>query len=178
MPRKRKTFWITGLDFFEIRQNYDPKIIDELMEAFKVDFLPIQLKEYLLKLESIDTTDPAFYCPDVKIQDCRIELDKTMLINPDYDVFWCPFYNHREIFLKIKESDGIYIGKKVMPICESVPCGDVVISLNNDDTFGKLYYVTDIYEFSVSEAFLFANCLFDFITALRQVPFRLTDDNS
>ena len=173
MTRKRESYWISGLDFFEFKNSNCLDVSELFAELFNGSTLPVQFKEYLLKLEPIDTTDPIYYLDNIKApQNCKYILDDSILVNPNFRMFTIPFYDLGTIVKKITSSDVSHIFTKyqIAPICESVPNGDIVVSLKNDSSHGKLYYITDHYDFELVDEFLFCNCLFDFISGISRVP--------
>ncbi|MCC6723248.1 MAG: hypothetical protein IT258_01970 [Saprospiraceae bacterium] len=172
--RKRETFWITGFDFFEFNEMVDYALVDRLLGIYNVTSLPLQLKEYLSKFYPIDTSDSIFFTDDVKILsdgNNEVVLDSLSAINLKFDMFSVPFYSKEEYLYKILESDwhDVLVENKLFPICESVPNQDIVVSLNDGDTFGKLYSMTEMNDYRNFHEHPFCNSVFDFISGLKLV---------
>lgn len=175
MVRKREKFWISGLDFFEYCDEPDNSNLTLLMQMMNLESLPAQLTEYLLKMRPIDPTGHQFFKMNVDVrQHCKHILDTSVVINPNFDSFFLPLFNLREIIEEIERNDFFksFTSKMMIPIGRSIPEGNIVLSLEKGWSYGKLFYVVDYYDFEISEKFLFTHCLFDFLTGLRQVPFR------
>jgi hypothetical protein len=172
--KKRETFWITGLDFFEFKEVVDNHLIEWLLDIYQVSALPLQLREYLAKLYPIDTFNPSYFADFVEIlSDGRsdIILDSLVAVNPRLNMFSVPFYSKEEFLYKILESDWnkTLVENRLFPICESVPNQDIVVSLNDGDTFGKLYSMTEMNDYRNFQEHPFCNSVFDFISGLKRV---------
>ncbi|MCC6723247.1 MAG: hypothetical protein IT258_01965 [Saprospiraceae bacterium] len=172
--RKRETFWITGFDFFEFNEMVDYNLIERLLEIYQIADLPIQLKEYLAKFHPIDIWEPAFFASNVEILDdyrIKIVLERSVSSNTRRRIFSVPFYSKEEYLYKILESDwhDVLVENKLFPICESVPNQDIVVSLNEGDTFGKLYSMIEINDYRNYQEHPFCNAVFDFISGLKRV---------
>ena len=169
---KRKTQWIEGFEFFEFELNYDNDLIQKIESFFEIN-LSVEIKQYLKHFKPIEIWDKSKYDDTVEFVYSEYVLEPEAVINPNLNMF-LPFYNLNEIIHRLMAWDSVatslFRKLKLLPICQGVPNGDIVVSLNDDDTNGKLYYIIDHYNYEIDNDTLFCNSLFKFISGLKEVP--------
>lgn len=171
---KRKSQWIRGFEFFEFTLEYNRMVFDEVLSFFDEN-IPLEIQEFLKHFVPIETWDKSKYEESVQFVSSKYILDDSIMVNDRFDQF-LPFYSLVEIKNRLYEREVeltlFYENEQFLPICQSVPNGDIVISLKNNSSKGKLYYIVDYYDYNASHLheYLFCNGLFEFIAGLKEVP--------
>lgn len=169
---KRKSQWIEGFEFFELGLGYDAEVLNDIILFYDVE-IPIIIIQYLKYFRPIEIWNEKMYEEGVNFVSSRYEVEDGILLNEKFNQF-LPFYNLDEIRDRLLNWDSeiskIFKTKRLLPICQGVPNGDIVVSLRSDHTRGKLYYIIDHYELEPLEERIFCNSLFEFISALKEVP--------
>lgn len=168
----RKSQWISGFEFFEIsNEDYSQHILD-LISFYEVEF-PNNLIQYLKHFKPIEMWDDKMYVEGTNFISSKYEMSDEVVVNQNFNQF-LPFYSVVEIKERVlnwdPEISKIFKNKKLVPICQSVPNGDIVVSIESNHTKGKLYYVIDHFELNKLDDLFFCNSLFDFITGISEVP--------
>ncbi len=138
---KYTSLFIKGFEFFTIKHNAYELPFQEIMDYFNTRF-PADLQQYLMHFDPVDFLDEKNYPANTDFEKGEIVFNG---VNGIEYLAFAKFYNTHDILERIRSVDfdakGFFLRNSLVPIAESVSDGDIVISVKDDATLGKVYSI-------------------------------------